>query len=167
MAFADKPRLESVLLIQDGVVKIENRSERELRGERYGKGGRSSVSAAASSFYVGVMANSWSTRVLTVAVMSVQLVVSVLLPISHATAEASALRHDVHIQAAGEEVCVPHADFTCQTCRTLGQQLSALGGRHLIEAAAASRAVQRCADRAAPARTHCYCPLGSRAPPVR
>ena len=112
------------------------------------------------------MAKSWSRRVLTVAVMALQLVVSVLLPISHATAEASALRHDVHIQAAGDEVCVPHADFTCQTCRTLGQQLSPRGGRHLIEAVAQNAGPHRFEYSPATAKTHFYCPLGSRAPPV-
>jgi hypothetical protein len=105
-------------------------------------------------------------RLLAALVMLVQLAVGVVLPASHAAAESAALSHKVHIQAAGDDVCVPHADLACQTCRLLGQQLSPIAGRILFETATADDAALCFAQVFVARSSAAFLPLGSRAPPA-
>lgn len=113
------------------------------------------------------MANFAGKRLFTAALVLLQLGVGLLLPLSHAEAEAGALSHEVHIQAAGEAVCVPHAELTCATCRMLSQHLAPLGGRQLSAGAQSDQPQTRLPASALVQSADSFHPLGSRAPPTR
>lgn len=105
-------------------------------------------------------------RFLALVVMLIQLTVSVVLPLSHAAAEAGALNHKVHIQPAGDEVCVPHADLTCATCRVLGHQLAPASERTQIAIFPANASSMGCTHDQATSTHRFFSPFGPRAPPV-